>query len=120
MLKKMGLTSEQVCAIGKWKNTTAFTQHYLRLDAVSTAQSLFNRVHSVSPWGSAESDWSHTPGTRGEPGGSDQEGEAQTHGETRFLFAGVVPIFFGAPRGVSYCLREAAVGDGTFTLELAN
>ena len=31
--KNLGLTSEEVCELGQWKNTQAFTQHYLRLGA---------------------------------------------------------------------------------------
>ena len=33
MLKQLGLSSEEVCEIGKWKNVAAFTSHYLRLEA---------------------------------------------------------------------------------------
>ena len=33
MLKQLGLSSEEVCEIGKWKNVAAFTSHYLRLGA---------------------------------------------------------------------------------------
>ncbi len=33
MFKKWGLSSEQVCEVGKWKNVGAFTSHYLSLGA---------------------------------------------------------------------------------------
>ena len=35
--KKLGLTSEEVCEIGRWKNTSAFTTHYLRIGAAASA-----------------------------------------------------------------------------------
>ena len=87
MYKELGLSSEQVCEIGKWKNTGAFAAHYLRIGAPSCAQErLENMVHNVSLGGSAEPDWSRTPGSPSDPGGSDQEGEAQTPNEpTRTL-----------------------------------
>ena len=37
MYKKLGLSSEEVCEIGKWKNTGAFTAHYLRVGASQKA-----------------------------------------------------------------------------------
>ena len=33
MYKSLGFTSEEVCELGKWKNVSAFTSHYLRLNA---------------------------------------------------------------------------------------
>ena len=33
MYKSLGFSSDEVCEIGKWKNTSAFTSHYLRLNA---------------------------------------------------------------------------------------
>ena len=82
MYKELGLSSEQVCEIGKWKNTGAFTSHYLRLGAPSSArEKIEEMVHSVSLVGSAMSDWSRTPGSPSDPGGSDQEGRAQTTNE---------------------------------------
>ena len=84
MYKKLGLTSEQVCEIGKWKNVAAFTSHYLRLGAVNAATTtLSTLVHNVSPLGVAESDLTWTPGTQN-PGGSVREDEARSNGETRF------------------------------------
>ena len=78
MYKAIGLNSEEVCELGKWKNTSAFTSHYLRLGAPLVAsQKISSIVHSVSSRQSVEPDWSRTPGT-GDRGGSDQEGGAQS------------------------------------------
>ena len=33
LMKKLGLTSEEVCEIGKWKDVSALTAHYQRLGA---------------------------------------------------------------------------------------
>ena len=33
LFKKLGLPSEEVCELGKWKNINAFSAHYLRLGA---------------------------------------------------------------------------------------
>ena len=82
MYKRLGLTSEQVCEIGKWKNSQAFSDHYLRLGAPRVAATkLFSLVHNVSPERSAEPDLSRTPGNLGDPGGRDKEGVAQSEGE---------------------------------------
>ena len=84
MYKELGLTSEQVCEIGKWKNPNAFTAHYLRLGAVKSAAQCFisfGQGAQDSPGTWAEPDWSSTPGTTQDTGGIDQEGEAQEHGE---------------------------------------
>ena len=35
--KEMGLSSEEVCHIGQWKNSEAFAKHYLRVGAHSLA-----------------------------------------------------------------------------------
>jgi hypothetical protein len=89
--KSLGLSSEQVCEIGKWKNASAFTSHYLRVGAASKASTLLrDLVHNVSPMGSAEPDRSRTPGRTPEPGGRDREGEAQSIGETRLFLPTVV------------------------------
>ena len=77
--KSMGLTSEEVCQLGKWKNTGAFTSHYLRLGAVEKAEGKI--VHNISPDRSAEHDQSRTPRTEEDSGGSDWECEAQEDGE---------------------------------------
>ena len=82
MFKDMGLSSEQVCEIGQWKNVGAFTSHYLRLDAQKVAASrVSSLVHNVSPGCSAEPDRSRTPTRLPELGGSDREGEAPKPGE---------------------------------------
>ena len=85
MFKALGLPSEQVCALGKWKDSNAFSKHYLRLNTLNVASALLstNLVHrGVSPGESAEVDWSQTPGSPGDLGGSDQETEALAQGET--------------------------------------
>ena len=57
MLKSLGLTSEQVCEVGKWKNVAAFTSQYLRLGASDTVGAkISSMVHNVSPLGSADPD----------------------------------------------------------------
>jgi hypothetical protein len=81
LYKKLGLNSEEVCEVGKWKNVNAFTAHYSRLGASNKASQKINHlVHTVSPICSAESDWSSTP-RRKDMGGMDQEDEAQGIGE---------------------------------------
>ena len=82
LYKNLGLSSEQVCELGKWKNTGAFTSHYLRLGAAkAAARTLETLVHNVSPMGSAEPDQSRTPGNTSDLGGRDWEGEAQSIGD---------------------------------------
>ena len=82
MYKALGLSSEQVCEIGQWKNTNAFTSHYLRLGArVAASGRILSLVHTVSLGASAEPDRSRTPEKFTLPGGSDLEGEARSHGE---------------------------------------
>ena len=81
MYKSLGLSSEEVCEIGKWKNASAFTSHYLRLNATDKiGAKIYQMVHSVSPLQSAESDLTWTTGI-GDPGGSVREDGAQSHGE---------------------------------------
>jgi hypothetical protein len=81
LYKKLGLSSEEVCEIGKWKNINAFTAHYSRLGASEKASLHIGQlVHKVSPIQSVESDWSSTPRTQ-ELGGRDQEDETQSVGE---------------------------------------
>ena len=96
MYKQIGLTSEEVCEIGKWKNTGAFTAHYLRVGATKRAAEKINNliVHNVSSRRSAEPDWSRSPGTNRDLGRSDQEGEAQSLDETRHFVAGFVHCFW--------------------------
>ena len=89
MYKELGLSSEEVCEIGKWKNETAFRGHYLRMGAPKRAgKQIATLVHTVSSGGSATPDWSRTPGNGIDPGGSDQEGGAQTPDETTLFAAG--------------------------------
>ena len=77
--KKLGLTSEEVCEIGKWKNTSAFNTHYLRIGASASASKKLSAflVHNVSCGQSAEPEWSRSPGNKNDTGRSDHEGEAQ-------------------------------------------
>ena len=82
MLKKLGLSSEQVCEIGKWKNVGAFTSHYLRLGASDTlGQKLTSMLHRVSPLSSADPDLTWTTGRIPDPGGNVREWDAQSNGE---------------------------------------
>ena len=79
--KKLGLTSEEVCEVGKWKNVNAFTAHYSRLGASTRASGkILDVVQNVSPMQRAESDWSRTP-WKNDKGGMDKEDEAQSIGE---------------------------------------
>ena len=84
--KKLGLSSDQVAQLGKWKNLEAFQKHYLRLGSVQVAENcLDGLVHNVSQGACAEPAWSRTPGADQAPGGSDHKGGAQEHCETLFL-----------------------------------
>ena len=61
MFKTLGLTSEEVCEVGKWKNVSAFTSHYLRLGASHTVgDKIHSMLHNVSPLGSADPDVNRT------------------------------------------------------------
>ena len=81
MYKNLGMSSEQVCELGKWKNVAAFSSHYLRLGATNVAsQKISELVHNVSPLGVAEPDLTWTPGMK-DTGGSVREGEARSNGE---------------------------------------
>ena len=80
--RQLGLPADEVCEIGKWKSTEAFSKHYSRLGATKSARvSLERFVHNVSPGDCAEPDQSRTPVTMEEPGGSDWEGVAHEPGE---------------------------------------
>ena len=82
MSKTLGLSSEEVCEIGKWKNTGAFSSHYLRLGDPKTAGRRLERfVHNVSSGEGAEPDKSRTPRSHGDSGGRDLEGEAPSPDE---------------------------------------
>ena len=81
MYKSLGFTSEDVCELGKWKNVSAFTSHYLRLNATDkVGTKISERVHKVSPLRSAESNLTWTTGMQ-DHGGSVREDEAQSNGE---------------------------------------
>ena len=81
--KELGLSSEEVCELGKWKNLQAFSTHYLRLGAVKKAESLLTNslVHKISPGNCEEHDLSSTPGKQFDQGGRDKECDAQSTGE---------------------------------------
>jgi hypothetical protein len=83
--KDLGLSSEQVCEIGKWKNSSAFAQHYLRLGAPKEAGRLIEKfVHKgVSPGPEAEPDRSFS-----DLGGSVMMNDEHNKGEARFLVSG--------------------------------
>ena len=55
MFKELGVSSEIVCELGKWKNQGTFASHYLRLGAAGLAAKIINPlVHNVSPMEGAE------------------------------------------------------------------
>ena len=83
MFKKLGMTSDQVAQLGKWKNLEAFSKHYLRVGAVGVAaEKLTGFVHrGVSQGNCAEPEWSRTPCSDQGTGGSDHKGGAQEHCE---------------------------------------
>jgi hypothetical protein len=86
MYKNIGLSAEEVCEVGKWKNTQAFSTHYLRLGASQKAACALDKVvHTVSPVNCAESDMTSTPGNIMKQGGMVMEDGAQRAGETRFI-----------------------------------
>ena len=94
MLKRLGLSSEAVCEVGKWKNVGAFTSHYLRLGASDmVGQKIGNMVHRVSPLSSADPDLTWTTG-KNDLGGNVREGDAQSNGETRSPSPADVPVLF--------------------------
>ena len=87
MYKGLGMPSDIVCQIGKWKNTEAFSKHYMRLNSCEQASSLIDGlVHKASSWRSAESKRSPSPGMEPDLGRSDLEGEAQSQDETCSYF----------------------------------
>ena len=80
MLKDFGLPSEIVCELGSWKNSEAFSKHYLRLGAAKTVKKVLVQkffVHSVPSCQSAETGVSMSPGIGRETGRRDAPGEAQ-------------------------------------------
>ena len=82
--KSLGLSSEQVCELGQWKNSTAFATHYLRLGAAESAEKLLNPllVHTVSSSRGAEPEGSYSPRTENDLGRYDPEGDAPKEDET--------------------------------------
>ena len=59
MYKKLGLSSEEVAELGKWKDIKTFSEYYLRLHACQRAcDQLSIFVHNVSPLECAEPDMS--------------------------------------------------------------
>ena len=60
MYKRLGFTNEQVCEIGKWQNTQAFSQHYLRIGAAQEAKEKITHtlLHTVPLGECAEPEWS--------------------------------------------------------------
>jgi len=93
MYKNLGLTSEEVCEIGKWKNSQAFSNHYLRVGAPNIAATRLLRkfVHKISPERSAEPDWSRTPGT---PRGTQEEGTKRAEHKVKVSPSHPSPIYF--------------------------
>ena len=86
MYKSLGLPSEVVCELGRWKNPTAFTEHYLRLGAANQAGvAIFrNLVHRDPSGNGAEQDRSCRPVRSTAPGQSDLDCEAERQdGPTR-------------------------------------
>jgi hypothetical protein len=105
-LKELGFSAEEVCELGKWKNPTAFTAHYLRLGAPRKVGHAVgaalrgrtvgpNQVHTDSPIRSAEPTRSRTPGTKRDRGGSDREGGAQGMGESCFCLRCLFVVLVG-------------------------
>ena len=80
--KKAGLSSEEVCQLGQWRDVNSFTSHYLRIEASQRAgETVAELVHKSSLGRSAEPELSRTPGNPGDPGGRDNAGEAQKPSE---------------------------------------
>ena len=77
-----GLSSEEVCQLGGWKDVNSFTSHYMRLNAAERAGDAVGEVvHKSSLVECAEPELSRTPGRFADPGGRDNEGEAQSTSE---------------------------------------
>ena len=92
--RQLGLPADEICEIGKWKSTEAFSKHYLCLGATNSARVGLERfVHNVSPGDCAEPDQSQTLVTMEEPGGSDWEGVAHELSVPTQTQAGQTPSF---------------------------
>ena len=99
-MRKLGLSADEVCEIGKWKGVEAFAAHYQRLGAQEKLEDKVLHalappgVHSqTSPRGSAEHEVSRTPPRRTERGGRDTECEAQSLGEVMPCLPAVFSCF---------------------------
>ena len=102
MYKSLGLSTEHVCELGKWKNFQAFSNHYMRLDSSTVAGGVLAKflVHNISPGISAEPDQSCTPRTFTDLGGSDWDGVARKTGEPPLISPPSSPVsvfYFAAP-----------------------
>ena len=106
LYKELGLSNEEVCELGKWKNLQAFSTHYLRLDAVKKAENLLTNslVDKVSPGNCEQHDLSSTPGknlTR------EEETRSAMHKalvRSRLCAGKLFIASFFCARGPSYCL----------------
>ena len=83
LFKELGLSSEQVCEIGAWKNSSTFHQHYLRLNSAKCLNQFVEKLsaHNVSPGSWGELDQTRTPRTMRDLGGSVWESDTQDNGE---------------------------------------
>jgi hypothetical protein len=84
LYKALGLSGEEVCELGKWKNSQAFSNHYLRLGSFNRAEALLTStfVHNSSLEASAGDDLSSTPGKKCfDQGGRDKEDTAEAESE---------------------------------------
>jgi hypothetical protein len=83
MFKELGLSSDQVCEIGAWKNSSTFGQYYLRMNSAKNLHHFVEKlqVHNVSPGSCGELDQTRTPRTTGDLGGSVWESDTQDNGE---------------------------------------
>ena len=109
--KSLGLSSEQVCELGSWKNAQAFTNHYLRVGAAGYAARSINKilVHTVPSKVSAEHERSCSPGSNYDLGRSDLECEARNQDGTCSYLAGMfIGLGFFAPRFLLTAFRAGS------------
>ena len=101
LMKRLGLSGEEVCEIGKWKSVDAFCAHYQRLSSQENLSKKLGSelekrgVHKTSPRGSAEPEVSRTPPSPGDRGGRDTKGGAQSLGEVMSRMPACVHVFLG-------------------------
>ena len=95
MFKSLGVPSEVVCELGRWKNPTAFTEHYLRLGAAEKAGWALDHflVHRVPSGFEAEQDKSCSPERFTDPGRSDLDCEAQEQDGPTLPSLDAIPVF---------------------------